>query len=260
MIIARISDPVLRHALRAAALPEEDVVDADELVAEALEWGAPRLIVQMTGAEVPRLRSELPVVELSPALLRRWEAERRVEDLFRPRADFVTERLRRLIDHAEPRRTWVDTAFAELTRAAGTQLPGTLRGFGRRVMEFPSHYAKLTDVAEACHLSHGALKARFRRKGLSSPYTYLRWFRALTIARTLADRDVSVAEAARRLGFTSDGNLCRAMLTLTGMTPTEARTVQGWNRIVVNFVWLHLGPDALAAWEDMGGLFKVRAA
>ena len=53
------------------------------------------------------------------------------------------------------------------------------------------------------------------------------------------------------MGFTSDGNLCRMMSNVCGMTPTEVRTIHGWNRLLISFAWLHLTPDALEAWADL---------
>ena len=125
-------------------------------------------------------------------------------------------------------------------------------------MEFPVRYRNLHSVSDACGVTRGALKARFRRRQLASPYTYQRWFRIIAVAHLLADRSVTVAAAARRMGFTSDGNLCRMMGNVCGMTPTELRTVHGWNRLLISFAWLHLTPEALEAWAELE-LFAVRA-
>lgn len=136
--------------------------------------------------------------------------------------------------------SWADRTLADLSKAAGTPRPAPLRAFGRRILEFPTHYHDLHAMARASHLSRGALKARFRRRGLESPYTYLRWFRMMAVSYLLSDREVTVAQAAYRLGFTSDGNLCRAMVSLTRLTPTEVRTVRGWNRLLIAFAWTYL--------------------
>jgi AraC-like DNA-binding protein len=128
------------------------------------------------------------------------------------------------------------------------------------VLEFPSRYRTLHDVADCCDMSRGALKARFRRRGLPSPYTYLRWLRVLAVAEVLSDRDVTVARAAYQLGFTSAGNLCRLIDQLADTTTTELRTVHGWRRLVVRFAWVHLSPEALAAWATLTDLFERRAA
>jgi len=173
----------------------------------------------------------------------------------------LAARLRYVIDEQEHGVSWVDRALADLSKAAGTPLPGPLRAFGRRVLEFPKHYHDLHAMARACHLSRGALKARFRRRGLESPYTYLRWFRVMAVASLLSDREVAVAQAAYRLGFTSDGNLCRAIVSLTGLTPTDVRTVRGWNRLLITFAWTYLTGSSLHAWAGLSDeLFEQRAA
>jgi AraC-like DNA-binding protein len=165
-----------------------------------------------------------------------------------------------LIERSASEATWVDSALADLSRAAGARLPAPLRGFARRILEFPVHYKSLHPISKACGVTRGALKARFRRRGLASPYTYLRWLRIMAVAELLSDRSVSVATAAHRLGFTSDGNLCRMMGALTGLTPTEVRTVRGWQRLLITFAWIHLTPEALDAWTELDGLFGRRVA
>jgi AraC-like DNA-binding protein len=257
MIVSRVSDPLLQQALRTAAHPEEEVVTDAPLVVEALLVGFPRLLVRSGAA----LREPSPpgvrVLDLDDLTLRRWEAERRSEELPAPRLDDLARRLRILTQRSSAERTWADVAIADLGRAAGMPLPPTLRTFARRVFEFPSRYTSLHDLAEACGLSRGALKARFRRRELASPYTYLRWFRLMAVAEMLSDRDVTVARAAHRLGFTSAGNLCRATAAMADTTPTELRTVRGWNRLVVRFAWIHLTPEALEGWRGLA-LFRRR--
>jgi len=263
MIVAHVSDPQLRRALLRAAHPEEDVILDPELAVEAMGLGSPRLVVHVVdraplgvgeSGEGPR------VVALARDVLARWETERRRADLPVARIDHLTLRMKELIEKQASEPTWVDRTLGDLGRAAGAPLPPGLRGFGRRILEFPSHYVDLFPLAEACGLSRGALKARFRRKNLASPYTYLRWFRLMATANLLSDRSVTVAQASHRAGFTSDGNLCRSMRSLTDLTPTEVRSDPGWNRLVLTFVWRHLDPEALDAWRDLGNLFQRRAA
>lgn len=260
MIVARVTDPHVRRGLLAAAHPEEDVVTEPGLVAEALQNGFPRLLVRAGGAHRPAGPPAVPVLDLNDKLLQRWEAERRMAEVPLRRADFLARRLRVLIEASASEATWVDSALADLSRAAGARLPVPLRGFARRILEFPSHYTTLHDVADACGMTRGALKARFRRRRLPSPYTYLRWFRIMAVAESLSDRSVTVGAAAHRLGFTSAGNLCRMMGSLTGLTPTELRTVGGWHRLLISFAWIYLTPEALDAWSDLGSLFRSRVA
>ena len=262
MIVALLSDPYLQMVVERAARPDEDVVFDPVLARSALEWGFPRVVIcEDVGAQPVRgIGPGLPVLSLDGAVMRGWEADRLAREVPAPRLEYLTARLRAVIDEHEHGVSWVDRTLADLAKAAGAPLVGPLRAFGRRVLEFPTHYHDLHAMARACHLSRGALKARFRRRGLESPYTYLRWFRMMAVAYLLADREVTVAQAACRLGFTSDGNLCRAMVSLTGLTPTEARTVRGWNRLLIAFAWTYLTGPSLDAWVGLDELFQRRAA
>jgi AraC-like DNA-binding protein len=260
MIVARVTHPLLRKALVGAAHPEEDVIFEAGLVGEALVSGFPRLLVRADGYVVTDAPSGISVLDLDDVRLARWEAERRTEELPLPRLDFLTRRLSVLIERSAHDASWVDAALADLSRAAGARLPLPLRAFARRVLEFPIHYTSLHPLAKACGLSRGALKARFRRRGLDSPSTYLRWLRIIAVAKVLSDRSVTVAAAAARLGFTSDGNLCRMMASMTRLTPTEVRTIRGWNTLLIGFAWAHLTPEHLDAWAGLDGLFERRVA
>ena len=260
MILTRVSDPLVLQAVRNAAHPEEDVVADAELVLEAMQLGFPRLLVRSGAAVHERVPQSVAVLDLDKALLGRWEAERRAKELPPPRLEYLTSRLRVHLERPATDSTWVDAALAELGRAAGAPLPLPLRAFARRVFEFPSRYRTLHDVADCCGLSRGALKARFRRRGLPSPYTYLRWLRVLAVAEVLSDRDVTVARAAHRLGFTSAGNMCRVIDQIASTTTTELRTVHGWRRLVVRFAWVHLSAEALEAWATLTDLFERQAA
>jgi AraC-like DNA-binding protein len=264
MIIANLKDPLLRAAVTRAAHAEEDVILNPTLALEAMEFGYPRLVVQTASDAAPQpflaLEANVPTLVVPRATLAGWEVERRSRHPQVAPLPFLAERMRTLVDREASSSSWVDRALGELGRAAGAPLQPALRSFGRRVLEFPSHYVDLYPLAEACGVSRGALKARFRRRDLPSPYTYLRWFRMIACAYVLSDRRVTVAQAATRLGFTSDGNLCRAMLSLTGMTPTEVRTFRGWTRLLITFAWKHLGAESRAAWGDLNDLFLRRVA
>ncbi|NNF12421.1 MAG: helix-turn-helix transcriptional regulator [Gemmatimonadetes bacterium] len=260
MIVVQASENRLRRAVLRAAHPEEDVVMDPRLVADALEKGFPRLVVRDAVRDWPVIPDDVRVLEVGPAVLERWEADRKAVELPPTRLDHLTDRIASSIERSATDRTWVDTALAELSRAAGRRLPPALRSFGRRVMEFPSHYTTLRPLADTCSTSRGALKALFRRRDLSTPSTYLRWFRLMAVGRVLADREVTVAETASRLGFTSDGNLCRMMWGVCEMTPTELRSLRGWNRLLITFAWSHLSPDHLEAWSTLDDLFEQRSA
>jgi hypothetical protein len=50
------------------------------------------------------------------------------------------------------------------------------------------------------------------------------------------------------------------MVSLTGLTPTEVRTVRGWNRLLIAFAWTYLTGSSLDAWGGLHELFGQRAA
>lgn len=260
MIVVRTSDPYLRKAAIRAAHWEEDVITDARRGREAIEWGWPRLVI---GDDLPKglvsLRG-VPHLNVGEDLRRKWEADRRSHELPPTRLDSLSERLAAEIDRHTRERSWVDQALADLSRASGARMPTPLRAFGRRIMEFPAHYTSLKPLASTCGTTRGALKARFRRRGLDSPSAYLRWFRLLAVAHVLEDPSVTVASAARRLGFTSDGNLCRMMWNVAGMNPTEVRLPQGRNRLRLTFAWRLLSAEALEGWATMDDLFDRRVA
>jgi len=263
MIIAYVTDPTIRAAVRLAGHPEEDVVLDPDAAAEALSGGYPRLVVRSVDGAWPvnlPFQDPVPVLTLTQATLARWESERHSMAFAGGRIEWMGNRIALMVERQASEVTWVDRTLSDLGRAAGTPLPPPLRGFARRVLEFPSFYDDLHPLADACRLSRGALKARFRRRGLASPSVYLRWLRIMAVAYQLSDRSVTVAQVANRLGYTSDGNLCRSMISLTGLTPTEVRTLRGWNRLLISFAWTYLGSDAVEGWRGLEDLFLSRVA
>ena len=260
MIVVRVHDRVLEAAVKVSAHPEEDVITDHEPGLDALRLGFPRVLVRAGCGLRERPPGSVRVIDLDDVLLARWETERRAEALPAPRLEHLASRLQGLLERSASDRTWADAALADLGRAAGRRLPPPLRTFARRVFELPSRYTTLHDVSGACGLSRGALKARFRRRGLESPYTYLRWFRVMAVAEVLSDPGITVARAAHRLGFTSAGNLCRITASVAETTPTELRTGEGWNRLVVRFASEHLTPGALDGWATLTQLFGRRKA
>ena len=266
MIVALSSDPILRAALRRTAHPEEDIFLDDRLAGAALELGFPRAVVYVPEDGHPLARhaahldGRVRVLPITQATLRGWEIERRSHEVPPPRVEYLADQLRLLLARDTGAPSWVDRALADLSRAAGARLPAPLRSVGRRVLEFPLHYADLHGLAEVTGMSRGALKARFRRRGLPSPAHYVRWFRVLAAAQLLADRDVTTAQAAHRLGFTTGGNFCRTVKAVSGFTTTDVRSVPGWNRLLLTFAWRSLGPEALAQWATLDELFVRQAA
>lgn len=266
MITALLSDPFLRAAVRRAALPEEDVFWESGLVSAALEHGSPRLLIHVPEERHPLLRSVervspgTPVLSLTRATLKGWEASRRARGVLVGRVEDTAGRLRVEIRRTAAPTPAVDGTFRALTRASGRPLPPAFRGMARRVLEFPGRYTDLRDLARLSDVSRGALKARFRRRGLPSPYTYLRWLRVLAVADALADPDETTATVAFRLGFTHGGNLCRFVQNTARMSASRLRTSSGRAAVLTSLARELLRSELVEGWEDLDELFLRRVA
>lgn len=261
MILLSVRDPVLRLAVERCARPDEAVVGDEPWVQLALDHGYARVHVR-DGTRRPSSvqRPFVPELWVSPEMLQGWEQERRKLEVLLPRTEYLARRLGTMISEVALEATWVDRLLADLGRAVGAPLPLAFRAFTRHTLELPARYTSLGALAAEVEISPGALKARFRRKGLESPFTFLRWLRSFAVAELLADPDVTVAQAARALGFTSDTNMCRMVKMLTGETPGSLRDPGVRRKLRVAFVREHLGRDALEGWVRLEGLFGVGRA
>ncbi len=266
MILAPIKDRTLRASVRRAALPEEDVFHRPADIHEALRFGYPRLLVcraedhRTLRREFLTGESSVPVLAIGDPTRRVWEDAWEADGLALSRIDDSALRLRAFLEKAARDSDWVEGIYSDLTQTVGRGLPPEFRGFSRRVLEFPFRYSSLTTLSEAFGLSAGALKARFRRRGLPSPSRYLRWFRLLAAARILANPDETTLTASYRLGFASDGNFCRWVRATSGIPPSALR---GWNGrllLLVRTAEECLPPSSWDAWEAFGGLFLRQVA
>ena len=109
-------------------------------------------------------------------------------------------------------------------------------------------------------LSPGALKARFRRRGLSSPAHYLRWFRLAAGARFLADPRETTLSVSFRLGFTSDGNFCRWVQTTSGLTPSALRAREGPMFLLARLAEECFPGGSVEGWGSLDSLFLREVA
>jgi len=261
MILAPVSDVKVRATVRRAALPEEDVFHRLEDIGQAMHFGFPRLFLYQIDDQawvrqaVSSMDPEVPVLALTRPTLRGWESAWRAEGLAVLRIDDSALRLRSLIQQTAGSSPWVEGIFADLIQRLGHGLPGELRGFCRRVLEFPARYYSLSQLSEVVGLSSGALKARFRRRGLPSPSRYLRWFRLLAAARILSDPDETILRASFRLGFNSDGNFCRWVQATSGLPPSALRGRSGRMLLLLGLVEECFPEGALRKWRSLGGLF-----
>lgn len=261
MILAPLPDGNLRAVVRRAALPEEDVLYGEEEVRVAAELGFPRLLLCRTEDEdrlrwrVLRRSPGIPVLGLTGPVLRSRDLGWRSQGLAVGRVDDLAARLRILLARTASTSEWVEGLFADLVLVLGRSLPGEFRGFSRRVLEFPSRYAFLGDLERAAGLTPGALKARFRRRGLPSPSLYLRWFRVWAAARVLSDPAETTLTTAFRLGFSSDGNFCRWVRDVSGLTPSAIRGREGRTLLLLRMTDACFPEDAVERFESLRGLF-----
>lgn len=254
MVLSTIEDQVLRRALVRAARPDEEVVADLERIVLALEFGFPRLAVQWSGEGVlGGADGPVPPVYLRRDALDLWRHEWRREQVPVPFVAFLAERLRsELRNGSAPNR--IDRTLRDLQRIGGGPLPDALLGLARRVLEFPAAYVDGRGLEQLTGLTAGALKGRFRRRGLPSPFSYLRWLRCLAVASLIGDGH-SVADTARRLGWANTGNLCRLVATTLGRQPSELASEGAWEELLLGFADLHLGATSVEAWHGMEPLF-----
>lgn len=261
MILAPLTDPILRATVRRAALPEEDVFHRIGDVSQAMRFGFPRLLVHQpedrfsTSIEKEAWARKIPVLGITGSTLKRWESAWRAQGLAMSRIDVSALRLRALMRAASGAPGWVDAVFADLSLILGCGLPADFKGFARRVMEYPARYSSLSDLGHFLNPSPGALKARFRRRGLPSPSTYLRWFRVMAAGKLLADPQQTTLTSSFRMGFTSDGNFCRWVQATSGYPPSALRGREGRMLVLLRLATETFPPGAMEAWGNLGGIF-----
>ena len=261
MIIAPVRDPSLRTIIRRAALPVEDVFHELHEVRSALRFGYPRLLICRAGNQkairdlLPLGQGDVPILALAQPTLRSWAKAWGADGLAVSPLDDSALRLRQIIRCTAANTDWVERVFADLTQAIGRGLPLEFRGFARRVLEFPLNYSSVEALGETAGLSPGALKARFRRKGLPSPSRYLRWLRLLAAAQVLSDPRETILTASFRLGFASDGNFCRWVRATSGLSPSLLREWNGRLLVVMSLVQECLPESSLDGWRRLGGVF-----
>jgi len=261
MILAPISDPFLRSAVRRAALPEEDVFHTPEDVRDACRFGFPRLVVFRPGDgpagkwNLSRVDSHIPTLALTSPTLRNWESAWRMKGLAVSKVDDSALRLRTLMLQAGQGNRWVEEFLSDLSLVLGRGLPSVMRGMARRVMEYPTRYLSLEDLGGIAGLTPGALKGRFRRRDLPSPARYLRWFRVSAAAHVLADPVVTTLAASYRMGFASDGNFCRWVQATCGLPTSVLRRRSGRTILLIRLAESCFPNGSLERWASLEDIF-----
>ena len=266
MILAPVQDRNLRSIVRRAALPDEDVFHFPTDIRDALRFGYPRLMV-CRKADLARIRrfmgpdvSGVPTLAVAEGMLQDWGTAWESRGTAVSRIDDSALRLRRLMAEVAEDPGWVEGVFSDLTQIMGRGLPLELKGFSRRILEFPARYVSLARAGESFGLTPGALKGRFRRRGLPSPSLYIRWFRLLTAGQILSDPAETTLSTSLRLGFASDGNFCRWVTAISGMNPSDLREWNGRLLLLVRMAERCLPEGALDRWRSLRGLFVRQVA
>jgi transcriptional regulator GlxA family with amidase domain len=84
----------------------------------------------------------------------------------------------------------------------------------------------LNSLAEEVHLSRSQLVRSFDAATGMSPMAYLRRMRVERMARLLASTDLSIAEAARSVGWKNQFHASQCFHVHYGVSPTEYRQRQ----------------------------------
>lgn len=87
----------------------------------------------------------------------------------------------------------------------------------------PGHPWTLDELARIATMSRSVFAERFRDSVGRSPATYVASIRMDAGKRLLGDEDLSVAETAQRLGYTSEAGFSRAFRRHVGMAPAHWR-------------------------------------
>jgi len=266
MILAPVQNRILRSIVRRAALPDEDVFHLPGAIRDALRFGYPRLMV-CPEADLAQIRrfmgpdvAGVPTLAVGDAMLQDWWTAWESRGTAASRIDHSALRLRRLMADVARDPRWVEVIFSHLTQIAGQSLPMELKGFSRRILEFPARYVSLDRAGEGFGLTPGALKGRFRRRGLPSPSSYLRWFRLLAAGQILSDPSETTLSTSLRLGFASDGNFCRWVTAISRMNPSDLRAWEGRLLLLVRMAEECFPPGALEKWRSLKGLFVRQVA
>lgn len=92
------------------------------------------------------------------------------------------------------------------------------------IHERPAAAWTVADLATAVGLSRSAFYPRFTRALGEPPGSYLTRWRLHLAANLIADHNLTVAAAARQVGYADDAALGRAFRRRTGLTPSQYRS------------------------------------
>lgn len=124
----------------------------------------------------------------------------------------------------------------------------------RRTVELSAELRSVSALSRALYLSRRALGRRFLSRGLPVPSHWLHFSRLLRVVFRLQTTQDSVLHIGYQFGYPDGFSLSNQMLRLTGVRPSEARSLLGWEWFME--AWLrmeaeagNLTPDALVRGE-----------
>lgn len=120
----------------------------------------------------------------------------------------------------------------------------------RRTVELSADLRSVAALSRSLYLSRRALGRRFLSRGLPVPSHWLHFSRLLRVVFRLQTTQDSVLHIGYQFGYPDGFSLSNQMLRLTGVRPSEARSLLGWEWFME--AWLrteaeagNLAPDAL---------------
>ncbi|HLG86760.1 MAG TPA: AraC family transcriptional regulator [Alphaproteobacteria bacterium] len=120
--------------------------------------------------------------------------------------------------------------FEQKPSAGGGKLPAWLQ---KRIVDYVETYSdrRITTVelGEVCGLSGDHLRRLFRQSTGQTLHRYVEQCRLAKARSMLVETDLSIAEIARKLGFSHPSNFAVSFARLTGQQPTAFRQMlRGW--------------------------------
>jgi AraC-like DNA-binding protein len=235
-VVAFLPPPLLSH-LKIVLAHRHELASATEWPDVQLllrERSADALVVdpRVDGASVTwivRLRDRHPTVPmvvytvLTPVTLRAVvELSRHgVEHVVLHRFDDEPGRFLALLEQL-PGYALSDRLLEEIGEALD-RLPRRTARAVERMVRLPHRFTGVEDLAAAAGVTVRQLYRQLEAVGIGSPRWLVQGSRVLRAYAYLQDRDCSVVDAARKLGYSQSRVLARQMHEISGRSPTDAR-------------------------------------
>lgn len=123
-------------------------------------------------------------------------------------------------------RSWIESAPRARTGWLGALRDPRLGRALTKVHRDPEHDWTVDEMAKASAMSRSAFASRFAESVGEPPMRYVARWRMNVALGWLRESDVTLAEAASRLGYSSEAAFSRAFKRYTGVAPGAARKAQ----------------------------------